>query len=201
LGLLNELKKYLKYNLDEKRYKHVLGVRKTAEELALKHVKFKNKTQKEEFLKNVAVAALAHDIDKGKDPDDLFKILKKEKISELKVIKSSPEVYHAFSGAIKAREAFNIKDEDVLNAIRYHTTGRAGMTDLEKIIYLADYIEPGRSFKGLDKIRKMSLKDMDMACIMAFDSVISHLKDKKSDISPLTLDAVKDLKKKVKKTK
>ncbi|MFB0918526.1 MAG: bis(5'-nucleosyl)-tetraphosphatase (symmetrical) YqeK [Clostridiaceae bacterium] len=175
MGLLNELKKYLKYNLDDKRYKHVLGVRKTAEELALTHMKFKNKTQRDEFIKSVAIAALAHDIDKGKDPEDLYKILKKEKIPELKIIKSSPEVYHAFSGAVKARETFNIKDEDVLNAIRYHTTGRAGMSDLEKIIYLSDYIEPGRSFSGLDKIRKMSQKDLDKDCILAFDSVIDHL--------------------------
>lgn len=196
---MNELKKYLKYNLDDKRYKHVLGVRKTAEELALTHMKFKNKTQRDEFIKSVAIAALAHDIDKGKDPEDLYKILKKEKIPELKIIKSSPEVYHAFSGAVKARETFNIKDEDVLNAIRYHTTGRAGMSDLEKIIYLSDYIEPGRSFSGLDKIRKMSQKDLDKACILAFDSVIDHLKDKKSNISSLTLEAAKDLKKKAKK--
>ena len=201
MGLLRDLKKFQKSQLDKKRYQHVLAVRTTAIKLARKHLTFKDKEEEKAYLRKVAIAALAHDIDKGKDPAALYKVLKKDKGIKLRHIKKSPEVYHAFSGAVTTKELFKVEEEEILNSIRYHTTGRKGMSDLEKIIYLADYIEPGRSFPGLDKIRQTAWTDLNQACLMAFESVIGHLRDKKANISAYTLEGMDWLKKERKQKK
>lgn len=193
MGLLRDIRKYLKENLDSRRYRHVLSVRKTALRLSEEHGKFRNGKEKKEFLKKVSLAALLHDVDKCRDTSDLKKILKKDKVTDFKKIKSTPEVYHAFSGAVTAKDEFGIDDPDILNSIRYHTTGRKNMGFLEKIIYLADYIEPGRDFDGVEKVRKIADEDLDKACIWSFRHVMDYLKEKKKKISPYTEDALEYL--------
>jgi predicted HD superfamily hydrolase involved in NAD metabolism len=104
-----------------------------------------------------------------------------------------PELWHGPVAASIVQERMGIRDEDVLNAIRYHTTGRAGMTRLEKIIYLADYIEPGRQFPGLDEVRELAEKDLDSAVKKAIGNTIIFLVEKSAPIFPDTFKAYNDL--------
>ncbi len=96
---------------------------------------------------------------------------------------------HAPAGARKARVDYGVTDEEVLSAIRWHTTGRPGMTELEKIIYVADYIEP---FRGrmvyLDKARRIAYTDLDLAVIFAAQNTIQYVQSKGEEIDPITLD-------------
>src|SRR6185437_13243576 len=130
----SQLKKVLLQRLPEERYEHVLRVADTAKVLAERF---------EVPVMIVEQAALFHDIAKFMDKSELRQILEREK-EDLRLLTFHHELWHAPVGAIIARDEFNISDSDVLNAIRYHTTGRANMSALEKLIYIADMIEPGR---------------------------------------------------------
>ena len=99
---------------------------------------------------------------------------------------------HAQAGAIFAKEIGGVKDEETLNAIRYHTTGRKGMGLLEKIIFMADYIEDGRVFEGVERVRRLAFKDLDLAMLKALDLSMIHLIRKGSYIMPLSLDTRND---------
>ena len=83
-------------------------------------------------------------------------------------------------GSVLAKTAFGIDDEEIRGAIYYHTTGRVGMTLLEKIVFLADYIEPNRDFPGVEDLRLLAEKDLDEAVLAAYDSTISHLIDQEA---------------------
>ena len=96
---------------------------------------------------------------------------------------------HAPAGAQKARREYGVTDEEVLSAIRWHTTGRPGMTDLEKIIYVADYIEPFRGpMVHLDKARRIAYTDLDRAVIFAAQNTVKYLESRGEEIDPITLD-------------
>ena len=96
-------------------------------------------------------------------------------------------------GAILARTTYGIDDIEVLNAIKYHTTGRRNMTMLEKIVFIADYIEPSRRFDGVEATRKQAFRDIDQAVYEALENTMKHLLEKKSFIDMDTLDARNDL--------
>ena len=88
-----------------------------------------------------------------------------------------------------ANKDFGIEDEEVLNAVRYHTTGRAGMSIIEKVIFLADSIEPGRNYPGVDEIRQVAETDLDRACLMSLERTIDYISKKGYFLDPDTLDA------------
>lgn len=194
MGKTKDIKAYLKKVLDEKRYDHTLRVRKSALKLAKQHMTFESHKEKKKFLKKVSLAALLHDCDKNKSPKELWDLIKAEK-ADLDKIKDARPTWHAFSSAVTARQRFGMTDKDLLNALRFHTTGRSGMTDLEKIIYLADCIEPGRDYPGVDDIRKAAQKGIDAGCLVAMGQSIRQLKRKGVKVCPLTLEAHGDLKK------
>ena len=131
--------------LGKKRYKHSLRVLKTALELG------KTYGEKQE---NIEVAALLHDYAKELTLDEAYKLMKRHGISADKNPIISLDLIHGELASLIAKDEFGIEDIDIINAIKYHTTGRAGMSRLEKIIYLADTIEPSRDFENLGKIRQ-----------------------------------------------
>ena len=96
---------------------------------------------------------------------------------------------HSKIGAEMAADIFGIEDEDILNAIANHTTGRAGMSTLEKIIFLADAIEPGRNYPGVSEIRKAAETDLDRACIMSLEHTIEYVNEKGWYLHPDSLKA------------
>ena len=101
------------------------------------------------------------------------------------------DLIHPFLGAEVARREYQVTDEDILNAIRYHTTGRAGMSLLEKIIFIADYIEPNREkFDGLEEARRLAYLDLDMAMKYILESTIAFVKERGRLLHPLSLEAL-----------
>ena len=163
---VEEIKEYLKKNLNSSRYNHVMGVVSTAKSLA-KHYDCD--------IDKAEIAALCHDVAKNLNNSDMNKIFKDNNIILSRDEEHGKEIWHAIVGPIIAKKTFGINDEDILNAIRWHTTGRENMSILEKIIYLADVIEPSRNFNGVEEIRKYAFKDIDNAMIMALTHTNQYL--------------------------
>ena len=98
-------------------------------------------------------------------------------------------VMHQFAGAYLAEHKFGVQDEDILNAIRYHTSGRAGMSNLEKLIFLCDMLEEGRVFDGIDELRAAFFRDIDECMYLALKHQLCYLKSARAKIYPLTQQA------------
>ena len=137
-------------------------------------------------------AGLLHDCAKCIGSDKKISLCKKYDIEMSEVELRNPSLLHAKLGAKIAKEKYKEDDEDVLNAIANHTTGRPGMSMLEKIIFIADYIEPGRNkAKNLYEIRKLAFVDLDQALIKILQDTLEYLKNKEDEIDPgtkVTLD-------------
>ena len=138
----DEIKEYLKNNLQEERYNHVLGVAETAKKLA--------------GLNNVdediaELAGFAHDVAKNMQIDEMKKIMDENNIILSEVEEINKSLWHSIIAPIVAKEKLGIEDEEILSSLRWHTTGKEDMTTLEKIIYIADMIEPTNiTFNNLD---------------------------------------------------
>ncbi|WP_432664247.1 bis(5'-nucleosyl)-tetraphosphatase (symmetrical) YqeK [Wukongibacter baidiensis] len=163
---LEYIKSVLKNKLPHRRYKHSLGVCESATWLARKHDACQSKAE---------VAGLLHDYAKYLDGYEARKYIKEFHIQIDEVIDLNIDLAHGLIAAELIKSEFKIEDEEILNAVRYHTTGRRGMTSLEKIIYLADYIEPNRRFPGVDEIRNIAKYDLNRAVLMALDNSIKHV--------------------------
>ncbi len=137
-------------------------------------------------------AGLLHDCAKDFTREQTINLCSEYNIELDDVIKKQLDLAHSFLGAEIARKDYLITDFEILNAIKYHTTGRADMSDLEKIIYLADMIEAGRKpFDGIDEIRKTAYEDLDKAVYTALKHTIDFNTEKKRIIHPLSLSALK----------
>lgn len=122
-----------------------------------------------------SIAALLHDCAKELSGKELLKIAKAHEIKIDRLLLEEPQLLHGPVGAIIAKRDFGIDDEMVLDAIRYHTTGRKKMTQLDKVIYLADFIEPNRRYPGVEKLRKVARINLDQAVLGALDESLSYL--------------------------
>ncbi|WP_027088218.1 bis(5'-nucleosyl)-tetraphosphatase (symmetrical) YqeK [Cohnella panacarvi] len=176
---LDLLREATRGQMPDRRWKHTLGVVETAIKLA------------ERFggdIRKAELAALLHDYSKAWPISRMEQIIREQGLpSEL--LEHDRELWHAHVGAWAVHAELGIADDEVLDAIRYHTSGRARMTKLDKIVCLADYTEPGRDFPGVEKIRKLAEKSMEEALIAGFDSTITLLLEKGRRIFPLTIDA------------
>ena len=168
----------VKNKLSEKRFKHTLGVRDTALILAKRWGADREKAE---------MAALLHDYAKELGSEELIKIAKNNNLITNEFDLLQPQILHGPVGAFLIKEDFAIGDMEVLNAIAVHTLGRAEMSLLDKIIFIADMIEPDRSFQGVDKLRDLVDHNLDEALILAFDSTISFLIKKGKIIHPQTI--------------
>ena len=175
-----EIKQYLQENLRPKRYNHVLGVCTTAVELAKVYNVDKDKAE---------IAALLHDVAKNLSEEELLREIKEENITLSIDEKNTKEIWHAIVAPIIAKKVFNIDDEEILSAIRWHTTGKENMSSLDKIIYLADLIEPSRSFEGIDGIRKLCYEDLELAMIKALTHTTVYLLSKGASVDVNTIKA------------
>lgn len=155
----------LKKSLDATRYGHTLGVAETAARMAERFGENREKAE---------LAGLLHDCAKCMTLDQMLKAAKGEKTD--KVMRESKALMHAVAGMCVARDIYGVTDPQVLGAIRWHTTGRAGMTRLEKIVYLADMIEPNRkAYPGLEALREAAMRDLDAAMRMALEMSLAHV--------------------------
>ena len=172
----------LKKELDAQRYTHTLGVEETARQMALL---FGEDPQK------AALAGLLHDCAKCMTLTQMVKAAKGVPLDP--VMKESKALMHAVAGMCVAKNVYGVDDPDVLGAIRGHTTGHAGMTRLEKIIYLADMIEPSRKpYPGLEEIRALCWKDLDLAMHTALTMSLEHVVSQGKTLHPDTLAALQE---------
>ena len=159
------LKEQLKAKLSSKRYKHSIRVMETAIILA----KFYN-----EDSKKVSIAAVLHDYAKEMNKNELVDICKTFFYDETKDFITDIQLLHGFVSAYYAKEMFNITDEDILNAIKYHTTGRRNMSLLEKIVYMADAIEPEREYPHVNEIRDLAFVNLDKALLFEVNHKLKY---------------------------
>lgn len=175
---IEKIKEKLIEDIGEKRYKHSLRVAQLAQNLAQIYDLDEEKAY---------MAGLIHDCAKYNEEKYIEKL--NIDTSSYKITSLKDPVLHSFLGAEVANKVYNISDKDILDAIKYHTTGKKSMTSLEKIIFIADAIEPKRDFEGIDNIRDASRKDLDKTMLMLLDSNIIFLISKKASINPLSFEA------------
>lgn len=177
--ITEEMKSDILNRIGEKRYNHTIRVRDTAVELA----KIYNVD-----LEKAYVAGMLHDCAKIRDEKELIEVSFDYGLNLTDDMEKAPQIIHSFLGAIISEKKYGIEDEDILNAIRFHTTGRENMSDLEKIVFLADYIEPMRNFSGVDKARKLACEDLNKAMMYSLNNTILFLCNKDEYIA---LDTIK----------
>lgn len=181
---MKSIKKYLKKKLEKDRYQHTLGVAATAQAMAMR---YNPDTTNSEFINKAYLAGMLHDSAKCMSHEKKLSICEREKIYVSDFERENPFLLHGKVGAYIAKSKFNINDEDILNAITWHTTGRPGMSDLEKIIFIADYIEPNRKpIKELDEIRKLAFLDLDRTMIKILGNTLDYLNSKGASIDEMT---------------
>ncbi|MBR5799604.1 MAG: bis(5'-nucleosyl)-tetraphosphatase (symmetrical) YqeK [Lachnospiraceae bacterium] len=164
--------------MDEKRFAHTLGVAYTAAMLASIHGIPQD---------TALLAGLLHDCAKCYSDEKMFSLCSKNNVSYSVTEAKNTALLHGKVGAIIACKKYAIEDETILNAIRYHTTGRPEMTLLDKIIYVADYIEPGRKpLPNLSEIRKLAFQDLDAALIMILENILNYLESCGKETDPAT---------------
>lgn len=173
----------VKKQITDHRYQHTLGVMETAIELAGRYG---------EDQKKAELAAIFHDYAKFRDKGEMKSIIISERMDR-ELLEYNAELWHAPVGAFLVEKEVKITDPDILCAIRYHTSGRPGMTLLEKIIYVADYMEPGRHFPGVEEVRDLAKKDLNKALIQSIKNTITFLMKKNQRVFPLTFLTYNDL--------
>ena len=175
---LKKIRKSMEQELDAKRYEHTLGVAYTAAALAMCNDVDPVKAE---------TAGLLHDCAKCFSDDKKISVCRKNNMEINSVESRNPYLLHAKAGYCIAKNKFDIEDQDILNAILNHTTGRPGMSTLEKIIYIADYIEPSRKqAPNLSEVRKLAFQNLDQALLKILTDILSYLESGGGEIDPLT---------------
>ena len=161
----SEIKRYIEINFSEKRKVHTEGVRITAVRLAEKYGADPDKAE---------IAALFHDMYRGASQNSLNYYVNNLGLDSKYV--DNANLAHGKIAAIIMERDFDIKDPDIINAVSFHTTGRAGMSTLEKVVYLADAIEPNRTYPGVDEVRRLAEEDLDKACLMSLKNTADYVR-------------------------
>lgn len=181
---MKKIKKYLKKHLTKDRYHHTLGVAYTAVAMAMR---YNPDIKNSDFIKKAEIAGLLHDCAKCMDNDKKLKICDRNNIPYTEFEASHPYLLHGKVGAYIARTKFDISDEDILQAIAWHTTGRPDMSLLEKIVFIADYIEPARRpIPELDEIRQLAFIDIDKTMEKILLNTLKYLEAKGNPIDKMT---------------
>lgn len=174
-----KVKNLLEKRLSKKRYTHSLNVADEAFRLAEKYGEDPEKAY---------FTGLLHDICKEDEPDELKRlILECENITNTEL--SSKSLWHGPAGSCYIQEKLGVTDRDIINAVRFHTIGRGGMTRLEEIVYLADLISKDRDYKDVDKMRRLAWSDFDRAMLEAVSYSITSVVKKNGYIPLFTMEA------------
>ena len=183
-----KIEEYIRENLKESRLQHTYRVAEEARKLA-------ERFAKDLDMEKVETAALLHDSAKYVPREQMNELIRKLELDPHYIDNSN--LAHSKLGAWVAREKFGITDMDILNAISYHTTGREDMSLLEKIIFLADAIEPGRKYTGVDDIRRLVWEEgsLNKACLRSLENTIHFVKTKGDYLDPDTEKACQWLRK------
>lgn len=164
-----KIQKSLKSKLKDSRYQHTLGVAFTAASMAMKYSIDINKAY---------VAGLLHDCAKYMESEEMLVKAQKFKLDISNAEKVKPDLLHAKLGAYYAKKKYGVEDDEILSSICSHTTGKPNMSLLDKIVYIADYIEPNRyKMPRLDLIRKKAFEDIDECLCMILEDTVSYLEE------------------------
>ena len=178
----DEIYKALKKDMKPSRYKHTMGVVETAGKLA------------EIYgydVKKAKLAALLHDCAKGIPDDQKVAMCREYGVSITDAERGAPALLHAKCGALAAEYRYGVEDEEILHAIRVHTTGCIRMNLLDKIIFVSDYVEPGRDkAPHLKELRNLAQEDLDEATYRILEDTVSYLQSNPDQtIDPTTYQA------------
>ena len=174
---INEIRK----QLGDYRFIHSLNVAKTAVELARRYGADEKKAY---------TAGILHDVLKDKKPEELLDLIdNRYKIPLNDVERSNHKLYHAIAGAEYVKNELGVNDEEIINAIRYHTTGRKNMSLLEKVIYIADFISEDRTYDGVERMREKAKISLETAMEEGLQFSIIELSEKLLPIHPDSIDA------------
>lgn len=183
----NQRKEYeavLKKHLSKQRFHHSQCVAEEAVRLAKKYGADVEKAE---------LAGLLHDVMKEESTKDQLECIKKDDAPADSIMLASPKLWHAAAGASYIRRKLGVTDTDVLNAVRYHTTARVGMSLLEQVIYLADYTSADRDYNEVDVMRKLVNKGIPAAMKFALSYTISDLVSRSILLAPDTTDAYNEI--------
>ena len=177
---IRDIKKELEDDLDSKRYEHTLGVAYTAACLAMRYGY---------NMEKAYIAGLLHDCAKCMSNKDKIEYCEKHNISINSTEQANPSLLHAKVGAEMSRRKYDIDDSEIYQAIQYHTTGLPNMTLLDKILYIADYMEPHRDeAPNLDLVRKQVFIDIDTALFTILKDSVDYLDSSDKPVDPMTME-------------
>ena len=169
----------IRSKLNTDRFNHSLNVADSAKELALRYGADADKAY---------TAGLLHDVMKNASEEEQLGVLSEAGIELMPVERENKKLWHAIAGAAYVKFVMGIDDRDIIRAVRYHTTGRSGMSLLEKIVYLADYISADRNYNGVEDMRRLCKSDSDEAILYALTFGIPDLVSKGRVIHPDSID-------------
>ena len=181
---MNQYIEIIKTRLDSYRFHHSLCVAQCAKKLA---------GQYGCDPEQAYVSGILHDVMKKTPPDEQLVFLNEHDVVLSPVELSNPKLYHAISGAYYTKDVLNIDDEDVFNAIRYHTTGRANMSQLEKVIFIADFISDDRDYNGIEEIRSAAWESLEKAMMIGLDFTIKEIVGKRQTLHPDSIELYNEL--------
>jgi len=168
----------LKEKLSPRRYEHTLGVMHTAEKLARHY---------NADVDKCVTAAVLHDCAKDMENNKMIEICNNNGMEIDEFYSYTPDLLHSLAGTIVAKNIYGIHDEEILDSIKYHTTGRWNMSLTEQIVFIADFIEPGRTMPGVEEIRDMAFNGLDEALFVVVDRTIKHVIFKRALLHPDTI--------------
>ena len=178
---ITKIQEQIQLELDKSRYEHTQGVMYTAAALAMRYGEDINKAM---------LAGLLHDCAKCIPNKKKLKMCSQHHISVSEFEQEHPFLLHAKLGAYVAKAKYDVTDENILSAITWHTTGKPEMTLLEKIVYIADYIEPKRDkAPNLAIVRKLAFQDLDECMYKILGDTLAYLEENPKDIDNATKDA------------
>ena len=173
----NELIQAVKSQMSLKRFQHVLGVEQAAIQLAGKY---------NVSIEAASIAALTHDYAKERSDKEMQDLIYREQF-DLELLDYGSNIWHGLLGAFLVKQELGIADLDILNAIKHHTIGAEKMSLLEQVIYVADYIEPGRDFPGVEYARKLAAENLQAAVRYETKQTLQHLIENNRKIYPKTI--------------
>src|SRR5665213_1260554 len=170
---LMEIKRWIRGNISPKRYEHILGVAATSRKLAIRYHLSAEKAE---------LAGWLHDCAKELSKNEMLDWIKKSPFRLDDTEKKLPPLWHPHAGAGMAFKKWKIKDLQILEAIRCHTLGSPEMSPLAQIVFVGDFVEPGRTFKGVTKVRSVAFKNLNDAVLIKCAITISYLLSQKMKV-------------------
>lgn len=168
----------VKEMMSPERFEHVLNVEKTAIHLAEMY---------DADIEKISIAALLHDIAKDQPDEEMRDLVISENLN-LDLLQFGSEIWHGPVGAILGRREFHVEDEDILKSIEHHTIGTREMTLTAQILFVADYIEPGRSFPGVEEARQLAEESLEKTIKLKIIETLKHLIHSEKKIYPKAIE-------------